>query len=166
MAEESEEKNLPASQKKLTDARKKGQTANSKDLVSGFTMLAATIYLLYQWPMMRDRLTQLIDIVSTSTGRPFAEAWQSAVYGAIDVLVMTTVPLLVVVFAVAVVMGMAATGGPVFSFERVKLQFEHISPMSGAKRIFSSKNVIEFVKSLVKVVVVTVAFWTVLRGYI
>ena len=166
MADESEEKNLPASQKKLTDARKKGQTSNSKDLVSGFTMLAATLYLLNQWPKMRDRLVELIDIVSASTDRPFAETWQRAIYGTIDVLVMTTVPLLVIVFAVAVVMGMAATGGPVFSFETVKLQFDHISPMKGAKRIFSSKNVIEFAKSLVKVVVVTVAFWTVLRGYI
>src|SRR5688572_11552584 len=140
MADESEEKNLPASQKKLADARKKGQTSNSKDLVSGFTLLAATLYLLYQWPMMRDRLVQLVDVVSNSTQRPFAEAWQSAVYGTIDVLVMTTVPLLVVVLAVAVVMGMAATGGPVFSFESVKLNFEHISPMSGAKRIFSKRN--------------------------
>jgi len=166
MADESEEKNLPASHKKLTDARRKGQTSNSKDLVSGFTMLAATLYLLNQWPMMRDRLVGLIDIVSASTDRPFAETWQRAVYGTIDVLVMTTVPLLVIVFAVAVVMGMAATGGPVFSFETVKLQLDHISPMKGAKRIFSSKNVIEFAKSLVKVVVVTVAFWTVLRGYI
>lgn len=166
MADESEEKNLPASHKKLTDARRKGQTSNSKDLVSGFTMLAATLYLLYQWPMMRDRLVELIDLVSASTDRPFAETWQRAVYGTLDVLVMTTVPLLVVVFAVAVVMGMAATGGPIFSFETVKLQFDHISPMKGAKRIFSSRNVIEFVKSLIKVVVVTVAFWTVLRGYI
>jgi type III secretion protein U len=164
--DESEEKNLPASQKKLKDARRKGQTSNSKDLVSGFTMLAAVLYLLYQWPMMRDRLVELIDVVSTATERPFAEAMQRAVYGAVEVLLMTTVPLLVVVFAVAVVMGMAATGGPVFSFESVKLQFDHISPMKGAKRIFSSKNVMEFVKSLVKVVVVTVAFWTVLRGYI
>ena len=79
---------------------------------------------------------------------------------------MTTVPLLVVVFAVAVVMGMAATQGPVFSFEGVKLQFDHISPMKGAKRIFSIKNLIEFGKSLVKVVVLTAAFWTVLRGFI
>jgi type III secretion protein U len=109
---------------------------------------------------------ELIDLVSNSADRPFAEAWPRAVYGTMDVLVMTTVPLLAVVFAVAVVMGMAATGGPVFSFESVKLQFDHISPMKGAKRIFSSKNVIEFVKSLVKVVVVAVAFWTVLRGYI
>ena len=166
MADESEEKNLPASQKKLTDARRKGQTSNSKDLVSGFTMLAATLYLLYRWPMMRDRLVELIDIVSTSADRPFAETWPRAVYGAIDVLIMTTVPLLALVFAVAVVMGMAATGGPLFSFETVKLQFDHISPMKGAKRIFSSKNVVEFVKSLAKVIVLTAAFWTVLRGFI
>jgi type III secretion protein U len=166
MADESEEKNLPASQKKLTDARKKGQTSNSKDLVSGFTMLAAVLYLLNQWPMMRDRLVELINVVSTSTDRPFAEAWPRALYGTIEVLVMTTVPLLALVFAVAVVMGMAATGGPVFSFETVKLQFDHISPMKGGKRIFSSKNVMEFVKSLAKVVVLTAAFWTVLRGFI
>jgi type III secretion protein U len=164
--DESEEKTLPASKKKLADARRKGKTSNSKDLVSGFTMLAAVLYLLYQWPMMRDRLMQLIDVVSASTEQPFAEAWQRAVYGAIDVLLTTTVPLLVVVFAVAVVMGMAATGGPVFSFESVKLEFDHLNPMQGAKRIFSSRNVIEFVKSLAKVVVLTAAFWTVLRGFI
>ena len=166
MADESEEKNLPASKKKLTDARKKGKTSNSKDLVSGFTMLAAVLFLLYRWPMMRDRLMQFIDVVSASIEQPFAEAWQRDVYGAVDVLMATTVPLLVVVFVVAVVMGMAATGGPLFSFESVKLDMSHISPMSGAKRIFSSRNVIEFVKSLIKVVVLTAAFWTVLRGFI
>ena len=164
--DDSEEKTLPASKKKLTDARRKGKTSNSKDLVSGFTMLAAVFYLIYRWPMMRDRLTQFVDVVSASTEQPFAEAWQRAVYGGIDVLLATTVPLLVVVFAVAVVMGMAATGGPLFSFENVKLDLEHVSPMGGAKRIFSSRNVIEFVKSLAKVVVLTTAFWMVLRGFI
>ena len=164
--DDSEEKTLPASKKKLADARRKGKTSNSRDLVSGFTMLAAVLYLLYQWPMMRDRLTQLVDVVSASAARPFAEAWQGAVYGAIDVLLNTTVPLLVVVFAVSVGMGMAATRGPIFSFENVKLDFQHISPMQGAKKIFSSRNVIEFAKSLVKVVVLTAAFWTVLRGFI
>lgn len=166
MAEESEEKNLPASQKKLTDARKKGKTTNSKDLVSGFTMLAATLYLLSQWPMMRDRLVKLVELISTSTERPFAEVWQNAVYGTIEVMVMTTVPLLVAVLVVAVVMGMASTGGPVFSFESMKPDLEKINPLSGAKRIFSSKNVIEFVKSLVKVIVLSIAFWSVLRGFI
>jgi type III secretion protein U len=166
MADESEEKTLPASQKKLTDARRKGQTSNSKDLVSGFTLLAAVLYLLFRWPMMRDRLIQLIDVVSAATEQPSTEAWQRAVYSTIDVLVTATVPLLVVVCAVAVVMGMAATQGPVFSFESVKLQFDHVSPMKGAKRIFSTKNVIEFGKSLAKVVVLTAAFWSVLRGFI
>ena len=166
MADESEEKSLPASQKKLRDARRKGQTSNSKDLVSGFTLLAAVLYLLFRWPMMRDRLIQLIDVVSAATEQPSTEAWQRAVYSSIDVLVTATVPLLGVVCAVAVVMGMAATQGPVFSFESVKLKFDNLSPMKGAKRIFSTKSVIEFGKSLAKVVVLTAAFWSVLRGFI
>ena len=166
MADESEEKSLPASQKKLRDARRKGQTSNSKDLVSGFTLFAAVLYLLFRWPMMRDRLIQLIDVVSAATEQPSTEAWQRAVYSSIDVLVTATVPLLGVVCAVAVVMGMAATQGPVFSFESVKLKFDNLSPMKGAKRIFSTKSVIEFGKSLAKVVVLTAAFWTVLRGFI
>jgi type III secretion protein U len=116
--------------------------------------------------MMRDRLIQLIDVVSAATEQPSTEAWQRAVYSTIDVLVTATVPLLVVVCAVAVVMGMAATQGPIFSFESVKLQFDHVSPMKGAKRILSTKNMIEFGKSLAKVVVLTAAFWSVLRGFI
>jgi len=166
MADESEEKTLPASQKKLTDARRKGQTYNSKDLVQGFTLLAAVFFLTSRWPNMRERLIQLIDVVSAATEQPSTEAWQRAVYSSIDVLVTATVPLLGVVCAVAVVMGMAATQGPVFSFESVKLKFDNLSPMKGAKRIFSTKSVIEFGKSLAKVVVLTAAFWTVLRGFI
>jgi type III secretion protein U len=164
--DESEEKTLPASHKKLQDARRKGKVSTSKDLVSGFTMLAAVLYLLYAWPTMRDRVIQLIDVVSTSTDRPFSEVLQRAVYGTIEVLVMTTAPLVVVVFAVGVMIGMLATLGPVFSFENVKPEFDHINPMQGAKRIFSSRNLIEFVKSLAKVVVLTAAFWIVLRGFI
>jgi type III secretion protein U len=61
---------------------------------------------------------------------------------------------------------MLATLGPVFSFENVKLQLDHINPIQGAKRIFSTRNLIEFVKSLAKVAVLTAAFWIVLRGFI
>ena len=80
MADESAEKTLPASHKKLTDARRKGQTSNSKDLVSGFTLLAAVLYLLFRWPMMRDHLIQLIDVVSAATEQPSTEANRVSLY--------------------------------------------------------------------------------------
>ncbi|TIM51276.1 MAG: EscU/YscU/HrcU family type III secretion system export apparatus switch protein, partial [Mesorhizobium sp.] len=44
MAEEAEEKKLPASDKKLRDARRKGQVSQSRDLASGFTLFAALGY--------------------------------------------------------------------------------------------------------------------------
>ena len=95
-------------------------------------MLAAVLSLLYAWPTMRDRVIQLIDVVSTSTDRPFSEVLQRAVYGTIEVLVMATAPLVVVVFAVGVMIGMlAAMLGPVFSFENVKPEFDHINPTQG-----------------------------------
>lgn len=166
MADESEEKTLPASQKKLRDARRKGKTSNSKDLVVGFSLLAAVLYLLNQWPTMRDRVLALVDEASSSTQQPFAEAWQRVVYGTAEVLVMTTVPLFAVIVVVVLLIGMLATGGPVFSFESVKLQLDHVNPLQGAKRIFATRNLMEFAKSLAKVVVLGAAFWAVLRGII
>ena len=164
--DETEEKTLPASQKKLRDARRKGKASHSKDLVVGFALLAAVLYVLHEWPTMRDRVMQLIDVVSTSTDQPFAEVSQRAVYSAVEVLVMSVVPLAVLVLVVVLMIGMLGTLGPVFSFENVKPQFDHVNPVQGAKRIFSTRNLIEFAKSLAKVVVLTAAFWTVLRGFI
>ncbi|EGH17105.1 type III secretion component, partial [Pseudomonas savastanoi pv. glycinea str. race 4] len=43
MSESSEEKSQPASDKKLRDARKKGQVAKSQDLVSGMVILMCTL---------------------------------------------------------------------------------------------------------------------------
>ena len=134
MADESEEKTLPASQKKIREARRKGKTSNSKDLVVGFSLLTAVLYVLTQWPTIRDRLMQLIEVATSSTEQPFAEAWQRTVYGTVEVLVMSTVPLFVLIFVIGLLIGMAATLGPVFSFENVKLQLDHVNPMKGADR--------------------------------
>ncbi|UXN66874.1 EscU/YscU/HrcU family type III secretion system export apparatus switch protein (plasmid) [Phyllobacterium sp. A18/5-2] len=44
MSETSEEKTLPASEKKIDDARKKGQVLHSPDMVSGVIMLSCTLF--------------------------------------------------------------------------------------------------------------------------
>jgi flagellar biosynthesis protein FlhB len=47
MSGTSEEKSLPASDKKLREARGKGQVSKSQDLVAGTVMLASTLYLAF-----------------------------------------------------------------------------------------------------------------------
>jgi type III secretion protein U len=164
--EETEQKSLPASEKKLRDARRKGQVSHSRDLVSGFTLTVMFLYLLFALPALSDRLQRLVEVVAQATDRPFAETWDSAVSVAVGVIMLTSLPLVAVIVVTDLAAGMASTFGPVFSFESVKPKFDHINPAQGLKRIVSLRNVVEFAKAAAKVIALTVAFWLVLRGAI
>ena len=74
MKDETEQKTLPASRKKLRDARRKGQVSHSRDLVAGFTFTAIFAYLLFALPSVGAHLERFVDVVSQSANRPFAEA--------------------------------------------------------------------------------------------
>jgi type III secretion protein U len=164
--EETEQKTLPASDKKLRDARRKGQVSHSRDLVSGFTLIVMFAYLLYALPVLSDHLQKLVDVVAQAADRPFAETWGRAVSAAVGIIMLTSLPLVAVIVVTDLVSGMAATFGLVFSFDIIKPRFDHINPAQGLKRIVSLRNVVEFAKAAAKVVVLVTAFWLVLRGAI
>jgi type III secretion protein U len=166
MNDESEEKSLPASDKKLRDARRKGRVPSSRDLVGGFTLTLMFIYLLIVWPTLADRLHELVAFVSQSVDRPFGEAGSKAVQFTIHVLLVMTLPVVAIVAVGNLVSGMASTFGPVFSFELVKPKFDHINPAEGLKRIFSTRNAVEFAKAAVKVATLSAAFFLTLRSTI
>ena len=144
MNDETEQKSLPASEKKLRDARRKGRVSHSRDLVTGFTLTIMFIYLLIVWPALGDRLNELVTVVSQSVDRPFGEAGSRAVRLAVDILLLMSLPPVAIVVVGDLVAGMASTFGPVFSFDLVKPRFDHINPAQGLKRIFSVRNAVEF----------------------
>jgi type III secretion protein U len=164
MKEETEQKSLPASLKKLRDARRKGQVSHSRDLIAGFTFTAIFAYLLFALPSVSAHLERFVDVVSQSADRPFAEAWNRAGTLAIEILMLVSLPVVAIVVVTDLVTGMAATFGPVFSFDPVRPKFDKINPAQGLKRLASLRNVVEFAKALVKVVILAGAFWLVLRG--
>jgi len=164
--EESEQKTLPASEKKLRDARRKGQVSNSRELIAASTLTVMFVYLLFALPVLGEQLQELMDIVAQAAGRPFSETWGRAVSVAIGIFLRISLPLVAVIAVTNLVSGTAGTFGPVFSFDPLMPQFERINPAKGLKRIVSLRNVVEFVKAAVKVVVLFAAFWFVLRGAI
>jgi type III secretion protein U len=166
MNDETEEKSLPASEKKLRDARRKGQVSHSRDLITGFTLTCLFIYLLFAGPGLVERLVSLVNISSQLVDRPFPEAAGRATSLALDVLLLTILPPVAIVVAGDLVSGIASTFGPVFSFELVKPQFDHINPAKGLKRLFSIRNAVEFAKATVKVAILGSAFFLIMRGAI
>lgn len=166
MKEETEQKSLPASAKKLRDARRKGQVSHSRDLVAGFTLTVMFAYLLFALPSLSGHLEKFVDVVSQSADRPFAEAWNRAVKLAFELLMLASLPVVAAIVVTDLIAGMAASFGPVFSFESIKPKFDNINPAQGMKRLASLRNVVEFAKALIKVGILAAAFWLVLRGSI
>lgn len=161
-----EQKSLPASNKKLRDARRKGRVSSSRDLISGFGLLAMLIYLLIVWPTIRDRILTLLDLVARLSLESFDVAWPMAVGVTFQLVWLTIAPAVAVLVFVSVVTGMVGTFGPVFSFDPVKPNFEHINPATGLKRLFSLRNVTEFAKSVFKVLLLAGVLFLVLRYWL
>jgi type III secretion protein U len=165
--EDTEEKALPATEKKLRDARRKrGQVAHSKDLVTAVSLLVMLAYLSFAWPGIRDQIVQLLDAVSGAGSEPFAQIQGRAISLALRILVTTGASVAALVLVATVAAGIAATGGLVFSFELVSPKISHINPVEGAKRIFSLRNIVEFAKGLIKIATLAIAFWLALRGFL
>lgn len=166
MQETSEEKNLPASDKKLRDAREKAQVSHSKDFVSGFTFLVVVVYLLSSWPTIRDRIFELIHFAAASTSMPFAEAALRTRELGAQVLMGVVLPVAGFTVLTAILGGIIATFGPVFAFDPIIPKFENINPASGLKRLVSIKSIVEFAKNLFKVVVLGAALLLVMGGWL
>ncbi|NJO38870.1 MAG: translocation protein in type III secretion system, RhcU [Rhizobiales bacterium] len=155
--DQSEEKTLPASDKKLRDVRKKGQVAQSKDMVIGTGTVAILAYVWLAWDRLQDNMIALLILPADVYDMPFLKAVERVAGIAFELAVMTVLPLIVIVILVSVLTNVAVMQGFVFSTEPIKPKGEKINPVSGFKRIFSLKNLVELIKSILKTVLLSAA---------
>jgi len=156
------ERTEPASQFKLSEARKHGQVAKSID-VNSFVMIAAFVAVLMiaaeqSWRTIGHSSEVLLSAAGTFATNDHAglDAFKSAMTTLWTVLMF---PLCAGV--VAAIMGNIVQTGPVFSFTPLKPKFERLNPVAGFKRVFSKRLLIETIKSVFKLVVlITVVYIT------
>lgn len=149
------EKTEDPTQKRLDDAREKGQVASSREINHWFIILGGTIFVMMLLPgTMRDL---------AGSFRPFLEqphAFAAGSGGLSDMLTgvlanaasALAVPIVLLV-AAALAAGLVQNGF-LISFESLKPKFEKVSPLQGFKRMFSSKSIAEFLKGIFKLLIV------------
>lgn len=146
--------------KKLSDALKKGQVAKSQEVGHWFMMLGIAGFLLILIGHMGGELTRLLrafiaspDQINLSTGA-LKDLLTEVVYG----LAYAVLPVLLLLALVAAV-GTLIQHPFIFTTEKLKPQLSKISPIAGVKRLFSSQSVMEFLKGIAKLIIVAfVAF--------
>ncbi|MGN8019649.1 EscU/YscU/HrcU family type III secretion system export apparatus switch protein [Phyllobacterium sp. 22229] len=158
MTDTSEEKNLPASDKKIDDARQKGQVAHSVDMVSGATLLGGIVFLSSILASLQFRAESLFEEAARFYEQPFADVLHRMTRIAASGFLTSVLPILIITIAIIIVTNAAITGGFVFSTDPLKPDFSRINPATGFKRIFSLKSVVEFIKGIVKIVCLGAAF--------
>jgi len=163
MAEEpSESKEFEASNRKLRKMREKGQFAQSRDVITIGTTIAATVYTLFAISTIYDRLTELFEIAFDTIASGVPENLMNLVLVDILQVLWLVLPLFIVVLLVTLLVGGILGGGIRFSLEPLIPKFEKINPVDGFKRVFGRRALLQFLLSVIKLVV----FLTVLVGVI
>lgn len=154
------EKTEDPSQRKLEEARKKGDVAKSQELTTWFMILGSTLLFAIMAPIsagqlsfeLRKLMVHAGDIDLTGPG--FATFINSLVFGILGVALL---PLgFMAIFAIA---GNLVQHAPLLSTEPIKPKISRISPVSGAQRMFSGEALFNFAKGLVKIAIVSIALF-------
>lgn len=157
------EKTEKATPKKREDEREKGKVAKSQDINTAILLLACFIILFAFGTFMKEGMTSVYRY--TFTEYIHWELTSESVLMIFTEVVLEVAKVLAPVMLVAVVAGVGANlmqVGILFTTEPLKFDLKKIDPISGAKRIFSVRALVELLKSLLKIVFISVITFTVI----
>lgn len=147
------DKTEEASARKLSQAREKGQVLSSKEVNNFAILLGATVVIGLVGPFtMRVMAESLLIFIE----RP--DMIDVAGSGAVMIDMLLGVGLAIApalgLLVVLAAFGILAQIGWLISPESIQPKLEKISPISGAKRLFSLKSVVELLKGVLKMILV------------
>lgn len=153
------EKTEEPTAKKLTDARKKGQAAKSKEITTASSLLiffiAVKVFLGFIGERFLTSYNYLYSGITKYTDNEFTLQIACALLGNVfQIIIITLIPFLAISFATVFISELVQVKWQV-SFEPMKPNFNKFNPISGMKRLFSKDKIVDLVISLVKIAVLT-----------
>ncbi|MDA8660078.1 flagellar biosynthesis protein FlhB [Luminiphilus sp.] len=155
MAEEQtgQERTEQPTERRLQEARKKGQVPRSKELNTMLSLLLASISLLVFGGYISQNLMQ-ISVEGFSIPRELAFDTAQLPFQFMYMASQALLALLpfMAIMLVSVFAGPLLMGGWSFSLESISFKLEKLDPIKGLARIFSLKSLVELAKALGKFV--------------
>ncbi len=157
-----QEKTERATPKRREESRKKGQVGKSRELSSIAVLSGGAIYLYFRGEhhvleLGRVLKRTFLDIPAIASGEQ--DLFKYLMGRAEDILWMV-LPVMIVLCVVAILANTLQTG-LLLSVEALTPSASKLNPVSGFKKIFSKRSLVELAKSVAKLVIVGgVAFYT------
>ena len=158
------ERTESATPKRRQEAREKGQVLKSVEVNTAALLVAGAAFLQWGMPTMSASLMDMTArIFQTSASADFSRATLGAQTVALMLYMARLVAPLVLGIALVGVVSNLAQVGFLLSGEAIRPQMSRVNPLEGAKRLFSSKTLVELVKTVIKVSVVGLFAWQALQ---
>jgi len=166
MAEsDSGEKTEEPTAKKLTDARKKGQIARSKDLGTMFVLVGSAFAMMLMGNSLVGALSAMMKRLFSLSRREAMDVHASTnvIFSGVSGIIF---PMLTIFFIImiAAFIGNTMLGGMAFSWEAMAPKASRLSPLAGFKRMFGVQAAVELLKSILKFFVVFFVAFSLLSG--
>ncbi|WP_377294113.1 flagellar biosynthesis protein FlhB [Rhizobium sp. SG2393] len=167
MADDDKESKTEApSEKRISDAIEEGNIPFSRELTTFASTVALYLFFVFFLP---SGFTSLAEGLKDIFEQP--EAWRlenaNDVVGLIGHIFRQAAPLVVPVFILLMVFGIGssvAQNMPTLVLNRIMPKLERISPIEGLKRIYGIAGMVEFGKSLFKILIVSAIIVLVLEN--
>lgn len=165
MADEGGEKTEEPTQKKLDDARKKGQISKSKDLTGVVVFLVGLGALKASWDSLEKRIRDLFAFTFDHLAddpEKMATATAHAMQLALTDVIMITIPIAGGCALAGLMMDFLQVGS-LFTLDPLLPKLEKLNPIEGLKNMFKMKQLVELIKSMLKILITGYVVYGVVR---
>lgn len=163
MGEDSGEKTEEPTPHKLREARKKGQITKSKELTSALLMLISFFTIKIFGMRIWGSLTSFEVFVFNLLGEEFSMSLAGLVLTeGFKTMFQVLLPIMLIVFILGVIIEALQTGF-LFALESLTPKLDSLNPINGFKKFFSMKQYVELVKSLIKMTIIIIILYFVIK---
>ncbi|HEX7817075.1 flagellar biosynthesis protein FlhB [Dyella sp.] len=164
--QEQEDRTEQPSEKRIREAREKGDVPRSRDLSGALVTLGAMSALVSTGPSAMEHMRTIYRLgLSYSrdalfSGNLAGHAFYSAAHEAIAIVAPVAAATVLAAVAAPTLLG-----GLNFSAEALQPKFERLDPISGLGKIFAMRGLVELGKSLLKLVLIGAALVILMRNW-
>jgi type III secretion protein U len=164
MADSTEEKKHAPTGRRLAQLRsKEGQVARSTDFPASVSLIAAVIYLIFNFGPIWQQLARLFDVYEAFLGHTDPQTLLSLFKSAMQVCVLLALPVAGIASVAYILASILQTKGPVISTKSLAPNFAKLNPVEGVQRIFGLHGLSDLIKLLFKVLFMAIASYVILR---
>lgn len=163
--ESSQDKSLPATERKIQKTRSDGQTSRSRDLSHLAVIGIGASVLLIGGPTLLEYLRRAMARQLTFSAETVrSPALMLERLGDMLMLGFMAVVLFALVINIASIIFTLLSGGWIYSLKPIQPQFNRINPLSGIKNLFSKQQLITAFKNVLLTIILATIAWFHIRG--